>query len=104
MYVTPSSDAGIRLIDSPSGAHVLLDNISDSPVFVQSRNANIKLNLQPTAVCRVPAHSSFMLFDYQLFTTVSKLRAEARVKSSPEFPYMHVSSQSPHADAREGEV
>ncbi|KAI1705702.1 MH2 domain-containing protein [Ditylenchus destructor] len=42
-------------------------NLSESPIFIQSRNANFKYGLQSTAVCRVPPNSSMVVFDYQLF-------------------------------------
>ncbi|KAI6176628.1 Mothers against decapentaplegic-like protein [Aphelenchoides bicaudatus] len=46
---------------------VTVYNLSQSPVFVQSRNSNFKYNLHSTSVCRVPAASSMIIFDYQLF-------------------------------------
>jgi len=49
---------------------VIAFNLSDASVFIQSRNANFKHNLQSTAVCRVPSNGSIVVFDYQLFSNV----------------------------------
>ncbi|KAH7731343.1 Smad1 [Aphelenchoides avenae] len=46
---------------------VTVINMSESPVFIQSRNANFKYNLLSTAVCRVPSNSHLVIFDYVLF-------------------------------------
>uniref|UniRef100_A0A914HU07 MH2 domain-containing protein n=1 Tax=Globodera rostochiensis TaxID=31243 RepID=A0A914HU07_GLORO len=56
---------GIRMACSANS--VLLTNQSEAAVFVQSRNANFKYSLQPTAVCRVPPGATMLIFDYLLF-------------------------------------
>ncbi|KAI6187747.1 Mothers against decapentaplegic-like protein [Aphelenchoides besseyi] len=56
---------GVRFVCTDSV--VTINNLSQSPVFVQSRNSNFKYNLQATSVCRVPAGSSIVIFDYKLF-------------------------------------
>ncbi|KAI6241705.1 Mothers against decapentaplegic-like protein [Aphelenchoides fujianensis] len=56
---------GVRFVCTDS--LVTIYNLSQSPIFVQSRNSNFKYNLQATSVYRVPAGSSLIIFDYQLF-------------------------------------
>jgi len=59
------------------GTQILINNNSEGSTFIQSRNANVRINLQSAAVCRVPAHSSFVLFDSQLFSNMlEKARCE----------------------------
>lgn len=60
---------GLRFICSET--LVTVYNSSQYPAFVQSQNSNFKYNLQSTSVCRVPAGSSMIVFDYQLFHNVS---------------------------------
>jgi hypothetical protein len=62
---------GVRFICTET--LVTVYNCSQSPVFVQSRNSNFKYNLQSTSVCRVPAGSSMIIFDYQLFHNVRRV-------------------------------
>uniref|UniRef100_A0A915B0R3 Mothers against decapentaplegic homolog n=1 Tax=Parascaris univalens TaxID=6257 RepID=A0A915B0R3_PARUN len=58
------------------GTHdVYVTNLSDSPIFVQSRNSNYKLNLLPNAVCRIPPGHAMYIFHHQLFAQMLK-RAE----------------------------
>ncbi|VDM43213.1 unnamed protein product [Toxocara canis] len=53
------------------GTHdVYVTNLSDSPIFVQSRNSNYKLNLLPNAVCRIPPGHAMYIFHHQLFAQV----------------------------------
>jgi hypothetical protein len=60
---------GVRLICSDTLVEVY--NLSQFPVFVQSRNSNFKYHLHPTSVCRVRPGISTVVFDYQLFHNVS---------------------------------
>uniref|UniRef100_A0A915DMC5 Mothers against decapentaplegic homolog n=1 Tax=Ditylenchus dipsaci TaxID=166011 RepID=A0A915DMC5_9BILA len=60
-----------------SDMHVTVLNLSESPIFIQSRNSNFKYSLQSTAVCRVPSNSSMVVFDYHLFhSMLEKAKSE----------------------------
>ncbi|MFH4977238.1 hypothetical protein AB6A40_003947 [Gnathostoma spinigerum] len=58
---------GVRFSFDPSSRDVTVTNLSDAPVFVQSRNSNYKLNLSPTTVCRIPPGGTMCIFYYQIF-------------------------------------
>ncbi|KAL3085186.1 hypothetical protein niasHS_010255 [Heterodera schachtii] len=71
---------GIRLMCTDN--NVLLLNQSETAVFVQSRNANFKYSLQPTAVCRVPPGATMLIFDFHLFAGM--------LEKAKENGYQHV--------------
>lgn len=56
---------GVRLVCTDS--LVTVQNLSQTAIFVQSRNSNFKYGLQPTSVCRISVDSSMVVFDYALF-------------------------------------
>ena len=56
---------GIRL--SYVAGEVYVENISDSSIFVQSRNCNIRQRWPPTTVCKVPQGCSLNIFNNQEF-------------------------------------
>lgn len=66
---------GVKLTCEAGTHDVFVTNLSDSPVFVQSRNSNYKLNLMPNAVCRIPPGHFMYIFHHQLFAQMLK-RAE----------------------------
>ncbi|CAD6188227.1 unnamed protein product [Caenorhabditis auriculariae] len=57
---------GLRL-ELMDNNNVFVVNLSDAPIFIQSRNANIAINQAPTKVCRVPPQHTMCVFDFNLF-------------------------------------
>ncbi|MCP9258558.1 Mad protein [Dirofilaria immitis] len=66
---------GVKLTCEETTHDVIVTNLSDSPVFVQSRNSNYKLNCMPNAVCRIPPGHFMYIFHNQLFVQMLR-RAE----------------------------
>ncbi|VDN04774.1 unnamed protein product [Thelazia callipaeda] len=66
---------GVKLTCEDATHNVIVTNLSDSPVFVQSRNSNYKLNYMPNAVCRIPPGHFMYIFHHQLFVQMLR-RAE----------------------------
>uniref|UniRef100_A0A8R1Y3F5 Mothers against decapentaplegic homolog n=2 Tax=Onchocerca TaxID=6281 RepID=A0A8R1Y3F5_ONCVO len=66
---------GVKLTCEETTHDVIVTNLSDSPIFVQSRNSNYKLNCMPNAVCRIPPGHFMYIFHNQLFVQMLR-RAE----------------------------
>lgn len=64
------SSVGVKLTCEETTHDVIVTNLSDAPVFVQSRNSNYKLNCMPSAVCRIPPGHFMYIFHHQLFVQV----------------------------------
>ena len=56
---------GVRIYNV--GNEVYAECLSDSAIFVQSRNCNISHNFHPTTVCKMPSGCSLKIFDTSLF-------------------------------------
>lgn len=52
------------------GGEVYAECLSDSAVFVQSRNCNHHHNFHPLTVCKIPAGCSLRIFNNQQFATL----------------------------------
>ncbi len=49
------------------GGEVYAECLSDSSIFVQSRNCNYQHGFHPTTVCKIPSGCSLKIFKNQLF-------------------------------------
>ena len=59
---------GIRL--SYAAGEVYVENISDSSIFVQSQNCNIRQRWHPATVCKVPQGCYLNIFNNQEFAEI----------------------------------
>lgn len=58
---------GIQLDNKEAQMHIMIINNSDMPVFVQSKNANMMMNMPLGKVNRIPPHSHLCAFEFNLF-------------------------------------
>lgn len=49
------------------GGEVYAECVSDSSIFVQSRNCNYQHGFHPATVCKIPSGCSLKVFNNQLF-------------------------------------
>ena len=61
----PLSPAGVHLYYV--GGEVYAECLSDSSIFVQSRNCNHQHGFHATTVCKIPSGCSLKIFNNQLF-------------------------------------
>lgn len=65
---------GIQLDNKEDQMHIMITNNSDMPVFVQSKNTNLMMNMPLVKVCRIPPHSQLCVFEFNLFFQVRFLK------------------------------
>ncbi|CAI2347782.1 unnamed protein product [Caenorhabditis sp. 36 PRJEB53466] len=58
---------GIQMDNIESQMQIIITNNSDMPVFVQSKNTNLMMNMPLGKVCRIPPHNQLCAFEFNLF-------------------------------------